>query len=311
MKSLRCLAFICLVQISFSYGQGQVLETKNWCLSRCDLAGDERTNTELVRLQLQNDSIRQLLLSQEKMKVPLRIAIIQTDTVDVAIPELRIRKAIDQLNNSFSETNLVFYLKKTDVIYSLLKLEDMSDDLYRPYDAFSERYDLPNMISIYIFDHRNAFCQKSATSISCGRTGGFSYILSDKNSNIVMSRFDISDIKILAHEMGHFWGLYHTFEEAQYGKDDFSEDGCLQLGDRICDTPPDPGPLYEIYANYSDCELLNLKDDAGYDYKPLLENNMSYYKPCYLKAYSFTPGQIEIINSASTLPIRQKYIDQN
>ncbi len=297
--------FLCLTAFS------QVLETKNWCLSRCDLAGDERTNTELVHLQLENDSISKHLAKRKKIKVPLRVGIIQTDTIDVEIPELTIRKAISELNKSFSKTNLVFYLKRTDVIYSELKLEDLSEDLYRPYDAFSFKYDLPNTISIYIFDHRKEFCERTSTTISCGRTGGFSYILSDLTSNIIMSRFDISDIKILAHEMGHFWGLYHTFEESQYGRDDFNNDNCDQLGDRVCDTPPDPGPLYEIYVNYSDCELLNFKHNNGRDYKPLIENNMSYYKPCYMREYSFTPGQIEIVNAAATLPLRIKYLDFN
>lgn len=309
MKNITLLFFLNLLLSIIA--QGQVLETKNWCLSKCDLAGDERSNTELVRLQLENDSISQLILHQEKQKVPLRVAIIQTDTTEVEIPELTIRKAINQLNHSFSKTNLVFYLKKTDVIYSELKLEDLSQNQYRTYDAFSDIYDLPNLITIYIFDHKEEFCQTTNTSISCGRTGGFSYILSDINSNIVMSRFDISDIKILAHEMGHFWGLYHTFEESQYGKDDFSEDGCSRLGDRVCDTPPDPGPLYEVYVNYNDCEVLNLKNMDGFEYKPLIENNMSYYKPCYLKEYSFTPGQIEVINAAATLHFRLKYIEFN
>ncbi len=38
---------------------------------------------------------------------------------------------------------------------------------------------------------------------------------------------------ILAHEMGHYLGLYHTFH-AGCGNDD-----CLLDGDRVCDTPPD------------------------------------------------------------------------
>ena len=39
--------------------------------------------------------------------------------------------------------------------------------------------------------------------------------------------------KVLAHEMGHYLGLYHTFEGGCYNAD------CLTSGDRVCDTPPD------------------------------------------------------------------------
>jgi len=187
--------------------------------------------------------------------------------------QLLVRRAIDNLNKSFVETNLVFYIERTDVILSKLKLEDLSKNLYEPYNKFSNKYDKPDLISIYVFEHDKEFCGINNNSISCGRTGGFSYILSEKTNNLVMSRFDLSDIKVFAHEMGHFWGLYHTFEDYQFGKDDFSNENCAILGDRICDTPPDPGT-----------------------------------KPCYLKEFSFTPGQIVVMKVAATLPIRAKFI---
>jgi len=203
---------------------------------------------------------------------------------------------------------VVFFIDRTDVILSNLKLEDLSQDLYAPYNDFSDTYDAPDLLSVYIFDHKKEFCNISATSISCGRTGGFSYILSERTNNIVMSRFDISDIKVLAHEMGHFWGLYHTFEEAQYGKDDLSKENCHLLGDRICDTPGDPGAIFEVYVNYVTCETLNLKNEAGKEYKPMIENYMGHYKPCYLKEFKFTPQQLKVMEVAATLPMRSKFI---
>lgn len=38
---------------------------------------------------------------------------------------------------------------------------------------------------------------------------------------------------VLAHEIGHYLGLYHTFHEG------CQNDDCLLQGDRVCDTPPD------------------------------------------------------------------------
>jgi hypothetical protein len=286
---------------------GQVLETKNWCLSQCDIAGDERENTELIYLRLKNDSIQQEILKKDVLKFPLRIAIIQQNTAVIELKEIDIRKSIENLNNSFEGTGFLFYIEQVDVIISDLKIEDVSKDAYQIYNEFSDSFDLKDIISLYIFDQDEEFCQISETSISCARTGGFSYILSKRTANLVLSRFDITDRKTVAHEFGHFFGLYHTFEEDQYGKDNFKKEECQLLGDRICDTPPDPGTIYEIYVDYSNCELKILKNEEGFEYKPLIQNYMSYYKPCYLKEYSFTIDQIKVMSNAGYSNLRVNF----
>ena len=213
---------------------------------------------------------------------------------------------ISPLNKAFRNTNLFFEVGEIMRLESKLKLEDLSENSFGLYDDFSEEHDLGNRITVYVLQHRDEFCNISNNSISCGRTGGFSYILSEITNNIVMSEFDLKDQKILTHEFGHFFGLYHAFEEHLFGKDSFDEEECYLTGDRLCDTPPDPGALYEIYVNYSTCEMIGFKDTNGNEYKPKLENYMSYYKPCYLKEYSFTKEQEMIMQLAGQLPFRKR-----
>ena len=94
----------------------------------------------------------------------------------------------------------------------------------------------------------------------------------------------------LAHELGHVFGLPHTFE----GNGDELVDGsnCETAGDGICDTPADPydpdvvedGP--NPYNN--GCEFIYPVTDAnGQFYQPDMGNIMSYY-PCMC---GFTRGQ--------------------
>lgn len=48
----------------------------------------------------------------------------------------------------------------------------------------------------------------------------------------VVGKSSIDDV-ILIHEMGHYLGLYHTFNKG------CKNDNCLVDGDKVCDTPPD------------------------------------------------------------------------
>jgi len=48
---------------------------------------------------------------------------------------------------------------------------------------------------------------------------------------------------LLAHEMGHYLGLYHTFEGGCNNYD------CLADGDKVCDTPPDNSVLPSLACN--------------------------------------------------------------
>ncbi len=296
-----------IVLFSITNSLAQVIETKNWCLTICDLAGDEKKNTELLYLQMKNDTIKNKDISDDVIRFPLRIGIIQNDTTKIELDEIVLLRAIENLNKAFSKANVEFYIERVDVIISTLHMEGLSANRYQPYNDFSKKYDIEEMISLYIFDHKDEFCEQNETTISCGRTGGFAYILSNLTNNIVMSKFDLADQKIVAHEFGHFFGLYHTFESYQFGKDNFKKQDCDKVGDRICDTPPDPGETFEVYVNYSNCEMVGFKDENGNEFKPLIENYMSYYKPCYLREYSFTKGQIEVIHMAAKSDFRKKY----
>jgi len=297
------ILFFCLPSLTLL---GQITENKSWCNLNCEYTAEDQNNAELTHLR-REDSTRQMVQPAAVLRFPLRFAIVQKDTAVIRTSELALRQTIENLNVAFRPAGFVFYLGKIDLIISDLSIEELSANSFNIYDTFSAENDVEDMITIYVLEHSQEFCTTVGNSISCARTGGFSYILSRRTNNIVISQFDLSDAKIVAHEFGHFFGLFHTFEEHVFGKDTFAETDCDKKGDRICDTPPDPGTLYEIYVNYSTCEMVGFTDENGNEYHPLLTNYMSYYKPCYLKAYSFTPEQILMVQLAGQLDMRRRF----
>ncbi|MCW3071206.1 MAG: hypothetical protein JWO44_1096 [Bacteroidetes bacterium] len=95
-----------------------------------------------------------------------------------------------------------------------------------------------------------------------------------------------------AHELGHYLGLYHTFENA------CSNNNCLLDGDQVCDTPPDQTTFSSCAPNANSCST-DTDDpssnnpfttdvaDLGNDYMDY--SNFSCYN-------LFTPGQYTRMN---------------
>jgi len=106
----------------------------------------------------------------------------------------------------------------------------------------------------------------------------------------------------LTHEMGHYFGLYHTFETVfNNAGNECQNDNCELRGDRNCDTPPVKG---------TDCNSITCPNSVG-DPLNSLQNYMSYCSG----ASRFTQGQkdrvtavllseyrIELLSSKGKIP---------
>lgn len=299
------LLLICLPMDIYS----QTSPSSLWCASECDAAGDEKKNTSFIYKKMNQSKTRSLTFSDDMKEIEfkLRVVFVLENGKATSEHKMGLKSTVETLNEAFKPSNMSFKLCKTETINSPLKVEDLTHDGYQPYLDFSVLHDKEDIITIYVFDYNKELCMITPSTIRCGRTGGFSYILSERTNNLVLSLFDLEDKKTIVHEMGHFFGLYHTFEEAQFGKDDFTGD-CKLIGDGICDTPPDPGTAFEVYVNYSNCEMMGFVDVEGNEYKPQINNFMTYYKPCYLTKYEFSQGQYDVVRMAALSDYRNKFI---
>ncbi|MFZ1704854.1 MAG: T9SS type A sorting domain-containing protein [Saprospiraceae bacterium] len=113
----------------------------------------------------------------------------------------------------------------------------------------------------------------------------------------------------VAHEVGHYLGLIHTFGNAVFrpglkSVTDEKIDGsnCLQAGDLICDTPADPGNNLDGICTYKCSEhqsnSCNKEPDTNLTYDPDTENMMSYFNPCRSQ---FSNQQASILNAYASV----------
>ncbi|MCX6198876.1 MAG: M43 family zinc metalloprotease [Bacteroidetes bacterium] len=80
---------------------------------------------------------------------------------------------------------------------------------------------------------------------SCGSIAGYAYFPSSHGTSVdglvcLAAYFGSTQAKssVQIHEMGHYLGLYHTFQGG------CTNNNCLSDGDKVCDTPPDNATGY-------------------------------------------------------------------
>ncbi|HRI61211.1 MAG TPA: M43 family zinc metalloprotease, partial [Saprospiraceae bacterium] len=97
-----------------------------------------------------------------------------------------------------------------------------------------------------------------------------------------------SNVSVLAHEMGHYFGLYHTFEGGCLNND------CLFNGDRVCDTPPDQSTAAVPCDQAVNTCSTDTQSGFATDQPDMIRNHLDYgHIDC---KHDFTQGQADRMN---------------
>ncbi|MBK9424377.1 MAG: hypothetical protein IPN54_09665 [Bacteroidetes bacterium] len=162
------------------------------------------------------------------------------------------------------------------------------------YNDFLQPADEAEVISLYSVPKTiNIFYARRVERTPGNPVGGYAYFPGGADF-IALSKSSLSSI---THEMGHFFGLYHTFE-TQFGSELANGSNCATTGDLVCDTPADPG-LGNTPA--PDCNLSPYIKDANNEwYVPMIGNTMSYYSSdceCGFTTYQYNKMALNYVNS--------------
>lgn len=211
--------------------------------------------------------------------IPMTFHIVRTSGGSGGIAPSQVNQALADLNDAFVQAGMEFfqsgpldYINDSNFYFSLNTQAEA--------DALRQINVAPNVINVYFVP--SLFVTQSLCGLS-----SFTF---DPVQGIIMASpcaGTPSNKSTFAHEVGHFFDLFHT-HEVMFGSECPSGTNCTTAGDLVCDTPADPE--------------LNDENVTGCSYNEILRLCLSFYHPDPTNLMSFapescrmtfTPGQAE------------------
>lgn len=186
--------------------------------------------------------------------------------------QTEVQEAFTFVNTLFADAKIQFDVS-FEAIYKKENLTTYRNDIRQQYPYY------PNLINVFLVDEIiNGDTKDIAGLSNFPATAELNPEYPD--DRVFINYAYLSDKYTLPHELGHFFGLFHTFQDTECNFPCFSDCGLDQIdpiteGDRCEDTPIDPLHLkhYKIFT-------LGCVPQCVSSFNPIFENTMSYYRKC-------------------------------
>lgn len=265
-------------------GQSKTLLAQFACGSPSPSEAQKKELLELFQKFTQQKNTRAI----NNYRVAVKANVVSANNASSFLSESDIRVIINNANTYLQNINIQLYLYN-DKVYQI-KNDQYAD--FKIVDEVSLRQanDVSDAINIYFVKY---ITLQNLTILS-GYAALPSY--SASTNRIFYSYFertedDFNNLKnkTFLHEIGHYFGLLHTFQDSN--NPDMSKrelvtrgagSNCVTTGDQLCDTPADPFErLPLIYAYNCDQKTpTDLQDANGETFSPPINNIMSYQQRC-------------------------------